>query len=51
MTPMQVHLTCGPKNELVKVTEPEKCEYQFMVTSPAVCVRAPESTMVKHEEL
>ncbi|KAG2172520.1 hypothetical protein INT44_002535 [Umbelopsis vinacea] len=28
---------CGAKTEILEVTEPEKCEYQFKMRSPAVC--------------
>lgn len=34
---LQVKLICGTSNALVSVWEPEKCEYQFTVATPAVC--------------
>ncbi|EJD00926.1 endoplasmic reticulum protein [Fomitiporia mediterranea MF3/22] len=30
-------LTCGTENQLLSVTEPEKCEYHITGTSPALC--------------
>jgi hypothetical protein len=33
----QVDIVCGTTNELLSVAEPEKCEYLFKVTSPALC--------------
>lgn len=32
-----VDLSCGTSNALISVSEPEKCEYRFKVTSPALC--------------
>ncbi|GBE79118.1 endoplasmic reticulum protein [Sparassis latifolia] len=31
-------MSCGTENAVLTVTEPEKCEYQFTVTSPALCL-------------
>ncbi|KAF8644385.1 hypothetical protein AX16_008497 [Volvariella volvacea WC 439] len=31
-------LSCGKENELLSVTELEKCEYQFTATTPALCL-------------
>jgi protein kinase C substrate 80K-H len=36
-TDPQVELSCGTANALLSVSEPEKCEYKFKVTSPALC--------------
>jgi hypothetical protein len=33
----QVDLLCGLENELLTVTEPEKCEYLITGTTPALC--------------
>lgn len=33
----QVELSCGTTNALLSVSEPEKCEYKFKMTSPALC--------------
>ncbi|BGP24904.1 alpha 1,3-glucosidase, glycoside hydrolase family 31 protein [Rhodotorula toruloides] len=33
----KVDLVCGTSNALISVVEPEKCEYVFQVTTPAVC--------------
>mmetsp|Transcript_35164 Transcript_35164/g.99150 ORF Transcript_35164/g.99150 Transcript_35164/m.99150 type:complete len:562 (-) Transcript_35164:74-1759(-) len=32
-----VHLQCGKNNEMVSVTEPERCEYEFLFRTPALC--------------
>ncbi|GAA6011944.1 hypothetical protein JCM11491_000111 [Sporobolomyces phaffii] len=37
----KVNLVCGTSNALISVIEPEKCEYLFTVTSPAVCFPPP----------
>jgi len=34
---VELILTCGTENALLSVAEPEKCEYQFEGTSPALC--------------
>ncbi|WWC57645.1 uncharacterized protein I303_100177 [Kwoniella dejecticola CBS 10117] len=34
---VQVDLSCGKENALLSISEPEKCEYQFKVTTPALC--------------
>ncbi|KAH9256172.1 hypothetical protein BASA81_005666 [Batrachochytrium salamandrivorans] len=34
---VKVKLTCGVANALVDIQEPNKCEYVFMATTPAVC--------------
>lgn len=31
-------VSCGVENALLSVAEPEKCEYQFKITSPAACL-------------
>lgn len=43
---VDVVLSCGTKNELLSVSEPEKCEYRFKVTSPAMCLPLDDGTMV-----
>ncbi|KAG1193609.1 hypothetical protein G6F70_009036 [Rhizopus microsporus] len=46
-------IDCGVKNEILEVSEPEKCEYLYRVTSPAVCQeieQQPKKSIV-HEEL
>ncbi|CAD6578508.1 MAG: hypothetical protein TREMPRED_002209 [Tremellales sp. Tagirdzhanova-0007] len=32
-----VDIICGTTNALLSISEPEKCEYHFRVTSPALC--------------
>lgn len=34
---VNVDLSCGTANEITHISEPEKCEYRFQVTSPALC--------------
>ena len=33
----KVELSCGTANALLSVSEPEKCEYLFRATTPALC--------------
>ncbi|GMK53438.1 hypothetical protein CspeluHIS016_0100240 [Cutaneotrichosporon spelunceum] len=37
MRSVNVELECGKENALLAITEPEKCEYLFKATSPALC--------------
>ena len=34
---VKLDLSCGTNNELLHISEPEKCEYYFKATSPALC--------------
>jgi protein kinase C substrate 80K-H len=34
---VHVDVSCGTANEITHISEPEKCEYRFLVTSPALC--------------
>ncbi|KAG5476403.1 hypothetical protein LSCM1_04106 [Leishmania martiniquensis] len=34
---VQVHLVCGPENELISVEEPSLCNYYMTFQTPAVC--------------
>ena len=43
-------MSCGTENALLSVSEPEKCEYAFKVTSPALCLPLTTSD-IKREEL
>ena len=43
-------MSCGLENVVLSVSEPEKCEYAFKVTSPALCLPLSASD-VKREEL
>ncbi|KAG0256346.1 hypothetical protein BG011_004615 [Mortierella polycephala] len=40
---VRLEMTCGAKNEILSVTEPEKCEYHFKMQTPAVCPVLPDS--------
>lgn len=42
-------MSCGTENALLSVGEPEKCEYEFTVTSPALCL--PLTDAEKRDEL
>jgi len=50
---LQVHLTCGMENELISVSEPNRCEYEFKFTTPAVCSEPvkPDEAADLHDEL
>ncbi|CCH45000.1 Glucosidase 2 subunit beta [Wickerhamomyces ciferrii] len=45
-----VNIDCGAENELIAVTEPEKCEYHFRVKSPIGC-KLPESEEKSEQEI
>lgn len=46
-----VDIICGTTNALLTIAEPEKCEYFFKATSPALCwpLEAQENASVKEE--
>ncbi|KAJ8502066.1 hypothetical protein ONZ51_g219 [Trametes cubensis] len=46
-------MSCGTENALLSVAEPEKCEYEFKITSPALCLplSAAEEKGYRKEEL
>ena len=44
-------LICAPTNALLSVVEPEKCEYLFTVSTPAVCFGAEGKGKVVKDEL
>lgn len=46
-----VELTCGDKNEILLVSEPERCEYFFKVFSPVACTedKVEEGEIVRDE--
>lgn len=46
-----VSLTCGKNNEILQVTEPERCEYFIRGTSPAACSEYREEDNGKIEKL
>ncbi|KAH9950157.1 endoplasmic reticulum protein [Amylocystis lapponica] len=43
-------MSCGTENALLTVAEPEKCEYHFTVTSPALCLPL-QASEEKRQEL
>lgn len=43
-------IQCGVENEILEVSEPEKCEYLFRIVSPAVCQEMTTKEPI-HEEL
>ncbi|VDD92094.1 unnamed protein product [Enterobius vermicularis] len=45
----KVILECGEGTALVEASEPARCEYRFVLTSPAAC--PDPNTLVEHEEL
>ncbi|GAA5828886.1 hypothetical protein JCM11251_005908 [Rhodosporidiobolus azoricus] len=47
----KVDLVCGTSNALLSVIEPEKCEYLFKVSSPAVCFPQAEDGKHTKDEL
>ncbi|KAG8955039.1 hypothetical protein FRC03_011300 [Tulasnella sp. 419] len=44
-------LSCGLENEITEVSEPEKCEYRFVGTTPALCVPEQENKSGGKDEL
>nr|CAH0098543.1 unnamed protein product [Daphnia galeata] len=34
---LKVHLSCGMENQLLSVSEPNRCEYEMKFTTPAAC--------------
>lgn len=50
-----VHISCGTDNKLIGVSEPNRCEYVFLFSTPAVCTKPEEElseeTTHAHTEL
>ena len=46
----RVELECGADNEIIKVTEPAKCEYVIKMRSPIVCME-PGKKVTERDEL
>jgi protein kinase C substrate 80K-H len=44
----RVELECGAENELLKVSEPSKCEYVMKMKCPAVCTK-PQKAAAREE--
>ena len=44
----KVNIRCGSENKLVSAAEPNRCEYEFMFETPAVCEPLPP---LNHDEL
>ena len=47
----KVDWSCGTENAILTVSEPEKCEYLFTATTPALCLPLDGSSQGKKEEL
>uniref|UniRef100_T1IXY0 Glucosidase 2 subunit beta n=1 Tax=Strigamia maritima TaxID=126957 RepID=T1IXY0_STRMM len=48
----EVRLFCGATNQLIKVSEPEKCKYLMEATTPAACLQpTKQQDSFAHEEL
>jgi len=45
-----VDIVCGEELQVVEASEPNKCEYRFLLKSPAAC-QNPADTKQEHEEL
>jgi protein kinase C substrate 80K-H len=45
-------ISCGTDNELISVSEPNRCEYKYEFVTPAAC-RTPETgtDVPRHDEL
>ncbi|KAK3894252.1 hypothetical protein Pcinc_001971 [Petrolisthes cinctipes] len=44
-----VHISCGTEGRITGVSEPNRCEYVFLFTSPAACT-SPEDSREEEEE-
>ncbi|GJJ73591.1 protein kinase C substrate 80K-H [Entomortierella parvispora] len=42
-------LSCGAVNEIISVTEPEKCEYLYNFKTPAVCEAVDETSEIQED--
>jgi protein kinase C substrate 80K-H len=47
----RVELECGAENQVLKVSEPSKCEYIIKMKSPAVCTNPKHGKIREKEEL
>ena len=50
---IQVKLTCGTTNQLLAASEPNRCEYEYVFQTPAVCepVSPDKHKDPEHDEL
>ncbi|CAG8804785.1 5998_t:CDS:2, partial [Racocetra fulgida] len=46
---VKVYLECGAENQILSVSEPEKCEYHMKMITPAVCLEN-NSPKIVHDE-
>jgi len=42
-------LSCGAVNEIISVSEPEKCEYRYNFRTPAVCEVVNETAQTQED--
>lgn len=47
----KVSVECGPENKLLSAEEPSRCEYHFVLSSPAACRDAPHHQTTPRPEL
>lgn len=47
----KVELECGAENEVIKVSEPSKCEYVIKMKSPAACTNPAHGKITEKDEL
>jgi hypothetical protein len=45
-----VNLKCGSVHQLMSVSEPSRCEYEFVFETPAACKKI-EMPIPEHDEL
>merc|ERR1712176_1373087 len=46
----RVEVICGPENQILSASEPAKCEYAYVFSTPAACTKVQDETEI-HDEL